>query len=194
MASLPCATRHLSVSTVLSSLSRPYFPSGFFLSIQALEPLCVFISKLSVHSYGGTLCSWLIFFLLLCVILLPTSHHSCVATATLNNDTTFSLSPAFSSFNPLLFFWLIAFIISSPSLPSFDLCLFLPTTSSFVSVNYIERAVSWLWTGYDSLLSPTPPLFFLPSSSVFCMLGSLCFRDALGVGCIFTKDKGQRKE
>lgn len=103
--------------TAIFSLWICLFPFGVGTTLR-------FLSKLSVHSYGGTLCSWLFFFffLLLCVILLPTSHHPCAATATLNNDTTFSLSPAFSPLTLSCLFLLIAFITSSPSLPRLTLC------------------------------------------------------------------------
>lgn len=102
--------------TAIFSLWICLFPFGVGTTLR-------FLSKLSVHSYGGTLCSWLFFFFYFCVILLPTSHHTCAATATLNNDTTFSLSPAFS---PLTLSCLFAycFYYFFPFSPSVKLVFF----------------------------------------------------------------------
>ncbi|KAL6696385.1 hypothetical protein J3F84DRAFT_331989 [Trichoderma pleuroticola] len=77
-----------------------------------------------------------------------------------------SLSLLPSSPQPSLFFCLLLLLLLPfLSLPS--TCVFSPTSSSFVSVNSIERAVSWLWTGYDSLSSLPHPCFFFP---LFCIL------------------------
>lgn len=176
--------------SLLISLSRPYFPSGFaFFPFGVGTTLRFIIETVGAFLRGDSmLMAFFFLFLLLCVILLPTSHHPCAATATLNNDTTFSLSPAFSPLTLSCLFCLLLFITPFPSLPPLNLCFFFSlTTSSFVSVNYIERAVSWLWTGYDSLLPPSPLFFLLPLLLYFACWEALCFRDALGVGCIFHK-------
>lgn len=125
MASLPCATRP-SFCLYCSLLYHGHiFPLDLPFSFWRWNHFAFYYRNCRCILTGGLYAhGFFFFFLLLCVILLPTSHHPCAATATLNNDTTFSLSPAFSPLTLSCLFFAYCFYYFFPFSPSVKLAFF----------------------------------------------------------------------